>query len=206
MTAATHVYKIRDKKTGLYWGGRKGCVEKVGTRFVTKSALKSTMDNIIKDKHGRWPPNWIVETVRLVEIVVETRSSNQVIIDHCFQGLVQEAIAARGIEYYYAETAALIIDQMRRKGKFESFMVLMQQGDDSPKMKPNDLRKFVKDHGGDPKCVEKHARGWWAVQDLRTATLLRMNSAITAMIDVNQNVAIAAKRLDAKPEDLIRAA
>lgn len=205
MTAATHVFKIKDKSTGLYWGGRKGCVEIIGTRFTTKKALQSTMDNIIKDKRGVWPSNWIIETVRLVEVVVETRSSNQVIIDHCFQGLVTEAITARGIELYYADTAGLIIDQMRRRGKFEPFMVLLPY-DNNYALKPSDLRKFVKDHGGDPKCLDKHSRGWWSVQDLNTATLLRMNSAITAMIDVNQNVAIAASRLSATPEELIRVA
>lgn len=196
MTAHTIAYKIKDQATGLYWGGRKGCVEKIGIRFVTNSGLKSTMDRIIKEK-GAWPSEWVIETVRLIEVVAETRSSNQVIIDHCFAGLITDAIHARGVGHYYAETAGGIIDDMRRRGAFQPFMA---QTD----MKAGDLRKFVKDHGGDPTRVNKKSRGWWTVHDLSTATLLRMNGDIIAMIDVNQNVATVAARLNTTPKGLIR--
>ena len=208
MTAANVAYKIKDSKTGLYWGGRKGCVEKIGTRFVTISALNSTILNIKKDKRGIWPSHWMIETVRLTETVIAVRTGNQVIIDYAFLDLIKEAIAARGADYYYADAAAVIIDKMRIAGGFSApYMVLVPPLDiHGNTLRPKDLRAFVKGHGGDPTKIDKKARGWWTVQDLSTATLLRLNSDVTMMIDVMKNVEIVATRLHTSPEELIRAA
>lgn len=205
MTAANTTYKIKDTKTGLYWGGGKG-FEKVGTRFVTQSKLDSTITRIKREK-GCWPSHYVIETVQLTEQVVETRTGPQVIADHAFSGLMRDAIAKRGCNFYLAEGAASVIDAMRRSGGFDSapFMVLAptSDGDGNP-VRPGDLRGFVKTHGGDPRKVQKKARGWWTVADLSTATLMRMNSDVSMMIDVQKNVEDVARALKVSPEELIR--
>lgn len=205
MTAANTVFKIKDTKTGLYWGG--SGFEKIGTRYVTKPKLDEAIARIRKNKH-RWPDHFVIETVHLIETVVETRTGPQVIIDHAFTGLMRDAISKRGCDFYHAEAAASLIDGMRRKGGFDwPYMVLTLTHDrDGNAVRPKDLRAFIKANGGDPRKVQKHGRGWWSVADLSTATLMRMNGDVTMMIDVNKNVEDVALILKSSPSELVRVA
>lgn len=207
MTAANTTFKIKDTKTGLYWGGGKG-FEKVGTRFVTQAKLGETVERIRRDNRGSWPMHYIIETVQLKETVVGSRTGPQVIVDLAFTGMMREAIAKRGCEFYHAEAAATVIDEMRRSGGFQRapYMVLaptLAFHNCNP-VHPQDLRAFLKANGGDPLKVKKMTRGWWTVADLSTATLLRMNSDVTMVIDVNKNVEDVARILKSSPKELVR--
>lgn len=197
MTSPTIVYKIKDSSTNLYWGGKKGCVETIGTRFVTKSALNTTMKRIARE-YKIWPEKWVVETVELTETVTAVRPAKHVIIDYEFVGVAKQVIIARGCGHYEAEAAASIIDSMRKLNDFSPYMALVTNGE----MEPKDLRAFVKQNGGDPTMLVKVFRGWWAVRDLRTATVLRMNNDVSMMIDVFENVKQVCGRLDISPEEL----
>lgn len=208
MTAANTTFKIKDTKTGLYWGGGKG-FEKVGTRFVTQGKLGEAIARIRRENRNSWPMHYIVETVQLTETVVGSRTGPQVIVDHAFTGLMREAISKRGCEFYHAEAAASVIDEMRRTGGFNDapYMVLAPTNDrDGNPVRSQDLRAFLKANGGDPLKVKKMARGWWTVADLSTATLMRMNGDVTMMIDVNKNVEDVARILKSSPEELVRIA
>ncbi len=206
MTAANTTFKIKDTQTGLYYGGKNG-FEKVGTRYVTAGKLEEAIQRLRKNNQNHWPKHFIVETVQLTERVVAVRSGNQVIIDNAFVGLMREAITARGCEFYHAEAAAVMINKMRVQGGFKAapFMVLTPTTDsDGNSIRVGDLRGFLKANGADPKKVEKGSRGWWTVADLTIATLLRMNSDVTMMIDVNKNVEHVARILQCSPEELVR--
>ena len=68
MTRSNMVYKIRDNATGLFWGGKKGCSEKIGTRFTNRSSLDGTVSSIIragKAQSSGWPTTWEVIQVEL---------------------------------------------------------------------------------------------------------------------------------------------
>jgi hypothetical protein len=105
------VYKIRDKTTGLYWGGPKlQCTDQVGTRFARWSMVEQVVNDMYR-LHGGFPENWEILTVKLKEEIEFIRDHKQISITHMIEQILMKRSAEFGLNSH-------VMDSLLTSGSF----------------------------------------------------------------------------------------
>lgn len=110
MSRTNVVYKIRDKDTGLFWGGdRVRCTHHIGTRFVRLDELEGRVMWITRYEGG-WPDNWEVVKVELSETVLEVIDPRTIQLKRLIETEFPKILRNRGVEFHVVSGAHIFIE------------------------------------------------------------------------------------------------
>ncbi len=181
------VWKIRDKATGLFWGGpKRECSEKIGSRFTRRSTIDAAITLIIGAR-GHFPDEWEIIEAEIIENEVGIpRSGKWVEID---SKLVEIWMAVRKKYPGLLDRAAIEllenIRTLRRSGTLSDFVAI---GLHKQNWAAGNWLKFSNRMTAFnvPKTnLYRMPNGWVCFRDVPSATAARLNDETLVLFNMN---------------------
>lgn len=204
MSITNDIWKIKDTKTGLYWGGPiVECSHDIGTRFVCRNSLDVAVRSI-SQKKGRFPDHWVIERVRLHETIEYTIPASSVNIDHLIGPAVDGILKSRGFHESRVHLIGVAVRCLRRETRLHDVAVIAIR-DKKYRGSWSKLRKALEELGVSKDRFNRFAQGpgdCMTFKDDAGAMVAIMGEVVSDVIDVPGLIEELAVQLNV-PEDAI---
>lgn len=182
MTATAFVWKIRDKKTGLFWNGYKDeCSHPIGTRFTRGASLQGTLVEIGKAKAaGKLRGNiddWEIVYTELEEKYHKTQPVLGALMDAQVQSKLVYVMSDLGCSY--SGEASLVVGNVYANGEMTEWTAMARLGESSSWRK---MKEATKKYKIEDRAYQRMQHGWYLLKDSTTILLLRTHGLFDLVI------------------------
>jgi hypothetical protein len=190
MTAATFVWKIRDKATGLYWDGfNNECSHEVGTRFVRGHQVRQTLIRINELKcEGKIKGDvsqWELVYVELAEIDQHRENFKEALNGSRMAEVLPALISRMAGQYHTAEAAAEVFLELLHNNELTKWDSLCKMSESKSWVK---LKAAMEKFNINEAFVKRKKNGWYLIANPATLLILRTAGFFKAVIGIERIV------------------